>query len=219
MTDDHDAPPVSPEAAVRPDELVAAAHEDGVDAAAAAARRVIDALLLAGDHTDADLTGVAKQLHALADHLQERAPAREERMVTMWRGTGITRHDPVTGPENALAPPLTLTGRDDGSVHGVVTLGLAYQGPPRCAHGGVAALLLDHTLGVANHWAGLSGMTAELTLRYHRPTPLFEPLTVTGRQLSVDGMKIRTTGTISAGGRDCVTAQGLFIAKHLPRPS
>lgn len=200
------------------EQLVSSAHDDGVDAAAAAARRVIAALLHTGDHTDADMAGVAKQLHAVADHLDEHAPSREERLVTMWAGDGITRHDPITGPENAVAPPLTLTGRDDGSIEGTVTLGLPYQGPPGCVHGGVSALLLDHTLGVANHWGGLSGMTAELTLRYHRPAPLFEPLTVTGRQVSVDGRKIRTVGAISANGQDCVTVEALFIATQPPRP-
>jgi len=97
-------------------------------------------------------------------------------------------------------------------------LDLPYQGPPSCVHGGVSALLLDHTLGVANAWSGPSGMTAELTLRYHHPTPLFEPLTVTGRQVAVNGSKIRAVGSISAGDRTCVTAEGLFIAKHPPRP-
>ncbi|MGW0688408.1 PaaI family thioesterase [Streptomyces sp. NPDC002754] len=211
--------PVPSQPGGRPDTLVAAAHDEGVDAAAAAARRLIEALLRAGDDTDVDMTGVTKQLDALADQLTDRAPGLDERLVTMWQGAGVTRHDPVTGPENPLAPPLELIGQDDGSVQGTVTLGLAYQGPPRCAHGGVSALLLDHTLGVANHWAGLSGMTAELTVRYLRPTPLFEPLTITGRQLSVDGKKIRTEGSIVAGGRACVTVQGLFIAKELPRPT
>ncbi|MFF8596472.1 PaaI family thioesterase [Streptomyces sp. NPDC015220] len=218
MTAEHHTP-VPSEPVARPEALVSTARDEGVDAAAAAARRLIDALLRAGDHTDTDMADVAKQLDALADQLTERAPGPEDRLVTMWQGSGITRHDPVTGPENAIAPPLTLAGREDGSVQGTVTLGFPYQGPPRCVHGGVSALLLDHTLGVANHWAGLSGMTAELTLRYLRPTPLFEPLTVTGRQISVDGKKIQTIGSISAGGRECVTAQGLFIAKQLPRPS
>ncbi|MEU5837554.1 PaaI family thioesterase [Streptomyces diacarni] len=202
----------------RPAQLVSEPRDGGVDAAVAAARRVVDALLQAGEGTDADMTGVAKQLHAVADRLEDQAPAREERLVEMWRGDGITRHDPVTGPENALAPPLRLTGDEDGSVAGTLTLGLPYQGPPGCVHGGVSALLLDHTLGVANHWAGLVGMTAELTVRYHRPAPLFEPLTVSGRQVSVDGRKIRTIGALSAGGRDCVTTEGLFIAKQVPRP-
>ncbi|MGW2589832.1 PaaI family thioesterase [Streptomyces sp. NPDC001515] len=199
--------------------LVAAPHEDGVDAAVAAARRVVAALLRAGDGSGADMESVTARLEAVADELTARAPGRDARLAEMWHGEGVTRHDPVTGPENALAPPLRLHGRDDGSVEGTVTLDLPYQGPPGHVHGGISALLLDHTLGVANHWGGTSGMTAELTLRYLRPTPLFEPLTVTGRQLSVDGSRIRTVGEITAGGRACVTAEGLFINKHLPRPS
>ncbi|MER6148843.1 PaaI family thioesterase [Streptomyces hirsutus] len=199
--------------------LVAEPRPDGVDAAVAAARRLVTALLRAGDGTGADMTAIAAQLDAVTDRLTEKAPTVPERLAEMWRGEGVTRHDPVTGPENALAPPLTLHGRDDGSIAGTVTLDLPYQGPPGHVHGGVSALLLDHTLGVANHWAGPSGMTAELTLRYLRPTPLFEPLTVTGRQVSVDGSRIRTAGEISAGGRTCVTAEGLFIDKRLPRPS
>jgi len=111
---------------------------------------------------------------------------------------------------------MPITGLPDGSVVGTVTLHLPYQGPPGYVHGGVSALLLDHTLGVANFWAGASGRTGELTLRYHRPTPLFTELAVRGRQTSVDGRKIRTEGEIStADGTVCVSAKGLFIT---PRP-
>jgi acyl-coenzyme A thioesterase PaaI-like protein len=208
---------VTGDAGERP-RLTAVANNEGVDAAVAAARRVVSALLHAGDGSAAEMSGVAAQLRAVADHLESHAPAVEERMVDMWSGEGVTRHDPVTGPENALAPPLPLRGRDDGAIDGSVTLGMPYQGPPGYVHGGISALLLDHTLGVANHWAGTSGMTAELTLRYHRPTPLFTELTVTGRQDSVDGRKIYTSGEITAGGEVCVSATGLFIAKHLDRP-
>ena len=202
----------------RPTELTATPNNEGVDAAVAAARRVIAALLNAGDGSPAEMASVAAQLDAVAEHLESNAPTREERLVDMWAGEGVTRHDPVTGPENAVAPPLHLAGREDGSIEGRVVLGLPYQGPPGCVHGGISALLLDHTLGVANHWAGESGMTGTLTLRYHRPTPLFEELVVTGRQVSVDGRKIRTTGEITAGGEVCVSADGIFINAHLPRP-
>ena len=204
-------------AAARP-RLTAIPNNEGVDAAVAAARRVITALLHAGDGTAAEMSDVADQLNAVADHLEHHAPGVDERMVDMWAGEGVTRHDPVTGPENAVAPPLPLVARGDGAIEGTATLGMPYQGPPGYVHGGISALLLDHTLGVANHWAGVSGMTAELTVRYLRPTPLFEPLTVTGRQDSVDGRKIRSSGTIRAGGEVCVSADGLFIAKHPPRP-
>jgi hypothetical protein len=204
-------------AAERPP-LTATPNNDGVDRAVAAARRVVAALLHAGDNSAAEMELVARQLDAVADHLEHHAPPHEDRMIDMWAGEGVTRHDPVTGPENAIAPPLPLTGHGDGSISGSTTLGLPYQGPPGYVHGGISALLLDHTLGVANAWAGPSGMTAELTVRYHRPTPLFERLVVTGRQVAVDGRKIRASGTITAGGELCVSADGLFVAKHPPRP-
>ncbi len=188
-----------------------------VDHATEAARRVINALLCT-DRNNASLERVAEELTSIAEHLEHHAPAVRERMIDMWGGEGTTRHDPVTGPENAIAPPLALAGKEDGSIEGVVTLNLPYQGPPGCVHGGVSALLLDHTLGVANYWAGVDGMTAQLNVRYHRPTPLFEPLTITGRQVSVEGRKIRTVGDISADGEVCVSVEGLFINKHLPRP-
>ncbi|WP_107706008.1 PaaI family thioesterase [Nocardioides allogilvus] len=199
-------------------ELTAVPNNKGVDAAVAAARRVIETLLHAGDNSAAEMSDVADRLNAVADHLEDHVPTVQQRLVDMWAGEGVTRHDPVTGPENAIAPPLHLIGQENGSIEARVTLGLAYQGPPGCVHGGVSALLLDHTLGVANHWAGDSGMTGTLTLRYHRPTPLFEELTISARQESVDGRKIRTLGTISVGGEVCVSADGLFINTHLPRP-
>jgi uncharacterized protein (TIGR00369 family) len=176
---------------------------------------VIESLLRAGDSA-ADLSGVSQQLNAIADQLTAQAPTVDERFADMWSGVGVTRHDPVTGPENAIAPPMPIRGLDDGSVEATVTLHLPYQGPPGLVHGGVSALLLDHTLGTANFWAGASGRTGELTLRYHRPTPLFEQLTVSGRQTAVDGRKIWTEGAIrDAAGEVCVSAKGLFIT---PRP-
>lgn len=198
--------------------LTATTTNDGVDAAVSAARRVVTALLRTGGNTAAEMADVADQLNAVSEYLEKHAPDREERLIDMWSGEGVTRHDPVTGPENAIAPPMPLNGLPDGSIEGRVTLGLPYQGQPGCAHGGVSALLLDHTLGVANHWAGESGMTGTLTLRYERPTPLFVELTVRARQVSVDGRKIRTTGELLANGEVCVSADGLFIAKHIPRP-
>ena len=201
-----------------PAELTPRPRNGGVDAAVTAARRVIAALIHAGGNSAAEMIRVADQLNSVADHLEQHAPTVQERMIDMWSGEGNSRHNPVTGPENALAPPLYLAGNADRSITGTATLGLPYQGPPGLVHGGVSALLLDHALGVANHWAGATGFTAQLSLRYRRPTPLFEPLTVSCRQVGVDGRKIRTTGTISAGGQECVLAEGLFVDKQVRKP-
>ena len=199
-------------------ECSAPATDAGVDAAVAAVRRLAEALLRTGGGTEVDLDDLARRLDALSEEVEQHTPALDERMVDMWSGEGATRHDPVTGPENAIAPPLHLVGREDGSVSGTVRLGVLYQGPPGCVHGGVSALLLDHTLGVANAWAGKAGMTGTLTVRYHAPVPLHEDLVVSGRQERVEGRKIWTTGTISHDGKVLVSTEGLFIDALMSRP-
>jgi acyl-coenzyme A thioesterase PaaI-like protein len=190
-----------------------------VAAAVSAARRLITALLHADEVPAADMAEVAEQLTAVADRLESGAPGPADRIAALREIRGIAeyrqhagRRDLVTGPQNAIAPPLKMRGLPDGSVAGTATLGLQYQGPPGCVHGGILALLLDHILGTANWRAGTTGPTGELTLRYERPTPLLTELTVWARQVSVDGRKIRTEGTISANGQVCVRAEGLFIA-------
>lgn len=198
--------------------LTSAPGDEPVDRATVAARRVVDALLRT-DRANANLDRVTEELDSIAEHLEEHAPEVAVRLIDMWRGEGVTGHDPVTGPKNAIAPPLTLVGRDDGHIEGVVTLTFPYQGPPGHVHGGVAAMLLDHTLGVANAWSGRNGATAQLNVRYLRPTPLFEPLTVRGRMVQEDGKKITTVGDISTGdGTVCVSVEALFIDKTVPRP-
>lgn len=199
-------------------ELTARPGSASVDATVAAVRRLLAELLRAGDAA-VQLGDVADELTVIADRLAAVAPPMADRMVDMWHGEGVTRHDPVTGPENAIAPPLRMVGLSDGSVRGDAILGLPYQGPPGCVHGGISALLLDHAMGVANAWAGTSGMTATLELRYHRPTPLFEQLTVVAAQLRVDGRKVFTEGRIMLGDEVCVSATGLFIDKQIPLPS
>jgi acyl-coenzyme A thioesterase PaaI-like protein len=182
----------------------------GVDAVAAAVRRLVGSLPGAGG-TASELAEIAERLHGIADEVEWLSPSVEQRLTDLWRGEGVPRHDPASGTSNPVSPPMTLHGLPDRSVRGVVVLGVQYQGPPRLVHGGISALLLDHALGVANHWGGQSGRTASLTLDYPRATPLFEPLTITARQEAVDGRKIWTSGEISADGGVCVTARGLFI--------
>lgn len=198
--------------------ITAVPRNKGADAAVAAARRVIAALLTAGNNTPAELNAIAYQLDAVGAYLEEHAPTVEDRLIDMWSGEGTPRHDPVAGTENAIAPPLQLFGHPDGSVRGTVTLGIPYQGPPGFVHGGISALLLDHAFGLANHWAGKTGMTASLTMTYHRPTPLFVPLEVEARQVRVDGRKLTVEGGINHDGERCVSASGLFITKYVPVP-
>lgn len=188
------------------------------EAAVAAARRLITALLYAEQAPAAEVAEMTARLNAMTDTLEAHVPpvAERERNRT-WatrRREDAALRNPVNGRQNAIAPGLRIRGMPAGSVSGEITLGLAYEGPPGCVHGGISALLLDHLFGAANYWAGAVGPTAELTLRYERPTPLFTPLTLSARQESADGRKLRATGTISAGGKVCVQAEGLFIVTN-----
>ena len=54
----------------------------------------------------------------------------------------------------------------------------AHQGYPGVAHGGVAAAALDEAMGWAMYAAGAWAMTARMRVRYRRPLPLAEQLTV-----------------------------------------
>ena len=188
---------------------------DSAEAAVAAARRLVASLLRADQVPAGEMAEIAGQLDELADRMESSLPPVTPRART-WASRSIedaALRNPANGRQNAIAPGLSFRGLPDGSVEGEVTLGPPYEGPPGCVHGGVSALLLDHLFGAANHWAGATGPTAELTLRYRRPTPLLTPLTLRARQESADGRKLRTRGVIEAGGKTCVEAEGLFIVK------
>ena len=117
---------------------------------------------------------------------------------------------PMVGWYSPLAPPLECEIRDGGIV-AHATLGAAYEGPPGCVHGGIIAGLFDEVLGIANITAGVGAMTGTLTIRYRSPTPLYSELRLVGRTDRIDGRKVFTRGTLHAGDRLCVEAEGIFI--------
>lgn len=169
-------------------------------------------------HSDVELGDIADRLAEVADMLEPRVPSPEKRLEIMWTGAGTRRSNPVSGQENPLAPPMSFFGCDDGSVMAEVTLGPVYQGPPGCVHGGVSALIIDHMMGLANHWGGRFGMTAHYEIDYRSPTPLLQPLTFRCWVHEVDGRKTWTHATIHAGERLCVEARGLFLEASVPVP-
>ena len=107
---------------------------------------------------------------------------------------------------NPMFPPMQVE-REHGVLRATVTLGLAYEGPPGCVHGGLIAMLLDQVLGQANIESGIAAMTGTLSVRYRKPTPLLKELVIeAGPPEVVDGRKCITKGRIRDG--DTVTAEG-----------
>ena len=166
--------------------------------------------------------GAPPEVLADAAERVEGAVAVLDGVTRPWRASmparprvGVEPHDffpfsPMIGLYSPLAPPLHCELRDGGVVSHAV-LGAAYEGPPGCVHGGIIAGLFDELLGVANIAGGAGAMTGTLTIAYRSPTPLYTDLTLSGHVESIEGRKVRTVGTLYAGDRLCVEANGIFI--------
>ncbi len=178
---------------------------------AAATRDLLDAVLSV-DADDAVLDAAAADIEDATATMRARGttrtptdPARRARR----HGEYLPR-SPLLGSVHPAAAPLAWDMRDGRFVgHGV--LGTAYEGPPGYVHGGWVALMFDEALGVANVANGYPGMTARLTIRYRRPTPLGTELRLEAWTTGREGRRITTVGSLSAGDTVCAEAEGLFV--------
>jgi acyl-coenzyme A thioesterase PaaI-like protein len=125
-------------------------------------------------------------------------------------------YSPIVGPRNPIAPPVRMW-IDGDRLQGEVTLRAAYNGPPQMVHGGVIALIFDELLGAVNVVHGVGAFTGTLTVRYERPTPLGQPLEMTGWVERMEGRKVFTEGELRFDGQVTARAQGVFIRTELLR--
>ncbi len=169
--------------------------------------------------TSASLTAPADALRALtaqADALAASlAPYAGTKPVPRFTRdvTNFLPFSPVTGVYNALAPHVAITtdGETDKRVTAVVRFSNVYEGPPRHVHGGHIASMFDQLLAFANRANGVGGMTASLTIRYRKPTPLNVDLKFVARTVRVDDKKIYAEGQCFVGDEIVSDAEGLFV--------
>jgi hypothetical protein len=123
-------------------------------------------------------------------------------------------HGYAVGDYNPCFPPYTLEldqdGDDDGA-HGTVEFSVSYEGPPGIVHGGFLAVFFDCVLQELNCTLGLAGKTAELSMRYRRPTPLLTPLTYRAERV-VDDRRITAHAELFLGD-DLLCEAHLLAAK------
>jgi acyl-coenzyme A thioesterase PaaI-like protein len=116
----------------------------------------------------------------------------------------------VGGISHPLAPQLTMELDNDGGT-GQVVIGPVFQGGPGLVHGGVIALLIDHAMGCVAARPDRPAMTVQLAMRYHRPTPLGVPLTVSVSLDRIEGRKLHLSARISAQDQVTVEASAIFL--------
>ncbi len=162
------------------------------------------------------------QIRAAVDELSERLNAqRHEGVYSGLLGRGPIDHtqpgrsvplSPWAGRFNPLAPPIDIRF-ENSEVFGTATLGKPYIGPPGAAHGGVVAGIMDQLLASAGQSAGVAGVTANMTVHFRRPTPLYTELTLHGwADPREDGSRKRTVhAEIRAADVVTAEAQALIV--------
>ena len=114
----------------------------------------------------------------------------------------------VCGLENPVGLHMHFYRDDEGQAITHYTVPDHYRGYPGVVHGGVTSALLDETIGRAlfldNYWA----VTAKLEVRFLKPVPTEQPLTVIGRidrcnpkAAEGSGEILLEDGTIAAVGK------------------
>jgi len=120
----------------------------------------------------------------------------------------------VCGLSNQLGLHSEFYELEDGRLYAVFEPKDEHQGYPERLHGGIAAAILDETIGRAilieqpNVW----GVTAEIKIRYRKPVPLDGNIRVVGRITRDTRRMFEGTGEILlADGQTAVEAQGKYL--------
>lgn len=153
---------------------------------------------------------------SLDPHTREPGPSELPRVYHAREPARFLPRNLVTGHLNPLAPPVAVEVLDDHVV-GRVTFTQPYEGPPGYVHGGMVASVLDQVLAFANLASGHFGFTAKLTVRYHRPTPLFREVRFEARHDRMDGKRSYVLGQVFDGDVLTADAEALFVAIDLER--
>jgi uncharacterized protein (TIGR00369 family) len=118
----------------------------------------------------------------------------------------------VCGLENPIGLKMAFYEDDEGRVVAKFTPGDEHQGFPGVMHGGIVTALLDEVLGrvaiAAERWM----VTGRLNMRFRRPIPLGETLTIMGEVVSWKKRTLEARGEIRlTDGQVGAEAIGTFL--------
>ena len=89
-----------------------------------------------------------------------------------------------------------------------------YQGYDGVLHGGIVSTLIDEITAGYMYYKGYKAVTAKLEVRFRKPTPIGEKLTVQGEIISQKGKMVEmlgkiilADGSVSAEGKTMVALQ------------
>ena len=187
-------------------------------------RALMDAAVVTDVPAD-ERARIATELEALSVRL--RATTRPDGPLLTRRDDGMLQHltNAGSGRLNPHAPrvefidlpaaPPRGTEPSTVEVHARCTFTEAHAGSPARVHGGPVMSVLDEALGMAVTVAGASGMTAEITVRFHAGTPIGTPVDLQARFTHREGRKAWATGELLVDGVITAEATALYISERL----
>lgn len=114
------------------------------------------------------------------------------------------------GKENEFGLQLEFS-LEKGKAMAEFTLKPRFQGWNGIAHGGIVATVLDEAMAWAIKSFGIKAVTAEMSVKYRKPTPIGKPLKVIGSILKSKGRAIFTEAKIMDEDKILATATATYI--------
>ncbi|MFK7897624.1 MAG: PaaI family thioesterase [Myxococcota bacterium] len=201
----------------RTEPLVSREHPDWQRLADAIRRQAAASVEL--DAPEAVFASLADQATALAEAMEAEARGKRVALVeSEWkkRGEGMDYlpFSPIMGKLNPASYGIKLHAEGEVAVS-EIRLDETVEGGTGLVHGGVIAAIYDEVLAAANILRQVGGPTGKLSIKYRKPTPLYDLLRFEGWVERIDGRKILTRGRCLVGGQVVTEAEALFVSFDL----
>jgi acyl-coenzyme A thioesterase PaaI-like protein len=115
------------------------------------------------------------------------------------------------GPDNPIGLHLPWDGVDGERYAAPLRFDERHQGAPGIAHGGIVSAALDEAMGILAQHVAFPSVTARFLVRYRRPTPTGEDLTLEARLARTSGHHRRFDASVLCGEEVLADAEGWFL--------
>lgn len=127
----------------------------------------------------------------------------------------------VCGLENAFGLKSRFFNLENGEIMAVFSPSNEHQGYPGRLHGGIAAAILDETIGravIAHNVGNLWGVTLNFSMTLRKPVSLDQDVRVVGRVISENKRTFEGTGEILLDdGSVAIEASGRYLKMDISR--
>lgn len=127
----------------------------------------------------------------------------------------------VCGMENGFGLKSRFYELEDGQLMAVFQPAIEHQGYPGRLHGGIAATILDETIGRAimiSHSANIWGVTVDFSMKLRKPVPLDREIRVLTRIISETKRSFVGEGEILLeNGQVAIEARGKYLKMDIDK--